>query len=78
MTVGSELRGPCATLARLSDKELEAIAGMSLAQTDKFYSDRDLQWVAIVGLCEARGDTLVKIIDDANRVAAELEKKRGK
>ena len=78
MTVAPELRAPCDLLARLTDEQLVAIARMTPMETDRFYNDRDLQWVAIVGLCEARGDTLVKIIDDANRIAAELEKKRAK
>lgn len=47
-------------------------------ETDKFYSDRDLHWVAMVGLCETRAETVIKMIDDANRIAAELEKKRRK
>jgi len=54
------------------------VAGMLPMETDKFYEDRGLLWEQYLGLCEARGDTLVKIIDDANRIAAELEKKRAK
>ena len=78
ITVSEQLRGPCARPAHLTDEQLLAVAGMLPMETDKFYEDRGLLWEQYLGLCEARGDTLVKMIDDANRIAAELEKKRGK
>jgi hypothetical protein len=49
---------------------------MTPAQTDKFYEDRGLIWEEYIGYCEARGDTLVKMIDDANMAAEDLEKAR--
>ena len=78
MTLTKELRDQCARPAHLTDEQLLAVAGMLPMETDKFYEDRGLLWEQYLGLCEARGDTLVKMIDDANRIAAELEKKRGK
>ena len=78
MTLTKELRDQCARPAHLTDEQLYALAGMLPMETDRFWNERELVWEQYLGLCEARGDTLVKMIDDANRIAAELEKKRGK
>lgn len=78
MTLTKDLRDQCARPAHLTDEQLLAVAGMLPMETDRVWNERELAWEQYLGLCEARGDTLVKLIDDANRIAAELEKMRGK
>ncbi len=53
-----------------------AVAGMTPAQTDKFYEERGLLWEKYLGQCETKKDALVKAIDDLNAANAKLEKAR--